>query len=149
VGTLLGTIVPLLPLFLPAFFIFFIIVRHWGLVLLTALFTAFVSPAAVHSVRDGLKIAGDTATSAKGIWHGVLRIWPGLQDGLIYLGRTVQGWGEWILGYIWPILAAILRALAKLCPKKSVRTSQVWCSRVGSVGRSVDGARSTAQRQRT
>lgn len=111
VGTLLGTIVPLLPLFLPAIFIFFIIVRRWGLVLLTALFTAFVSPAAVHSVRDGLKIAGDTTASAKGIWHGVLQIWPGLQDGLIYLGRTVQGWGEWILGYIWPILTVILRAL--------------------------------------
>jgi hypothetical protein len=39
--------------------------------------------------------------------------------------------------------------LAKLCPMKSVRTSQVWCSRVGSDGRSVDGARSTAPRQRT
>jgi hypothetical protein len=39
--------------------------------------------------------------------------------------------------------------LAKLGPTKSVRSSQVWCSRVGSDGRSVDGARSTAQRQRT
>jgi hypothetical protein len=36
-----------------------------------------------------------------------------------------------------------------LGPAKSVRTSQVWCSRVRSDGSSVDSARSTARRQRT
>jgi hypothetical protein len=36
-----------------------------------------------------------------------------------------------------------------LGPAKSVKLSQVWCSRAGSVGRSVDYARSTARRQRT
>ncbi len=38
--------------------------------------------------------------------------------------------------------------LGKLGPAKSVRSSQVWCSRVGSDGRSVRPACSTAQRQR-
>jgi hypothetical protein len=33
----------------------------------------------------------------------------------------------------------------RLGPAKSVRSSQVWCSQVRSDGRSVDGARSTAQ----
>lgn len=98
VGTLLGTIVPLLPLFLPAILIFFMILRRWGLVVLTALFTALVSPASIHSVGDGLKVAIDTAGSTKAIWHGVVQIWPGLQDELIQIARTVQGWGEWILG---------------------------------------------------
>jgi hypothetical protein len=46
------------------------------------------------------------------------------------------------------LLDEVLQA-SWLGPAKSVRSSQVWCSRVRSDGRSVDGARSTAQRKRT
>ena len=42
----------------------------------------------------------------------------------------------------------VLQRARRLGPAKSVRSSQVWCSRAGSDGRSVDGARSTARRQR-
>jgi hypothetical protein len=39
--------------------------------------------------------------------------------------------------------------LGELGSAKSIKSSQVWCSWVRSVGRSLSGARSTAQTQRT
>lgn len=88
VGTLLGTIIPLLPLFLPVVLIFFMIFRRWGLVVLTALFTALVSPASIHSLGDGFRIAADTVSSTKGIWHGALKIWPAIGNVVTHAIRT-------------------------------------------------------------
>lgn len=96
VGTLLGTVVPLLPLFLPAILVFFIIFRRWGLVLLTAFLTALVSPAYISSVVDGLKIA---ANSARDIWRGLLEDLPGLH-GIVPIARTIRRWLEDILDLI-------------------------------------------------
>jgi hypothetical protein len=65
------------------------IFRRWGLVLLTALFTALVSPASIHSVGDGLKMAANTASSAKRTWRGVLQIWPRVGDFATHVAWTI------------------------------------------------------------
>lgn len=108
VGTLLGTIVPLLPLFLPAILIFFIVVRRWGLAVLTALLTTLVSPAYIGSVKEGI---GVTANWAKGIWRGVADGWPGLPDGVTHIAQIVWSWIAWALGYILVVLKLPLRLL--------------------------------------
>ncbi len=105
VGTLLGTVVPLVPPFLPAIVVFFIIFRRWGLALLTALFTALVSPMYIESVKDGLSIAAD---SGRGAWREIIAVFPGLQ-GIVHIVWIILGWIVGVLGYILVQFARFLR----------------------------------------
>lgn len=75
ISTLLGTVVPLLPLFLPALFIVLIIFRRLALAFLTALAAGFVSPA-YTDVIDGL---GQAFTTITNIWRR-LDVWPRVDD---------------------------------------------------------------------
>ena len=111
VGTLLGTIVPLLPLLLPAIVIFFVIFRQWGLVVLTALLTAFVSPAYYRSVVNALEI---TANEAGEIWRGLLDVYPNLKDDIVNITQDTWGWLEIPLGFLWNLFEGLLRALGIL-----------------------------------
>lgn len=111
VGTLLGTIVPLLPLLLPAIVIFFVIFRQWGLVVLAALLTAFVSPAYYRSVVNALEI---TANEAREIWRGLLDVYPNLKDDIVNITQDTWGWLEIPLGFLWNLFEGLLRALGIL-----------------------------------
>jgi hypothetical protein len=117
VGTLLGTIIPILPLFLPALLVFLIVVRRWALALLTGLAAAVISPAYRSSFGDGL---GAAVNSGRSIW--VQQVRPGLEtlitgipwlgpvlhflwtvtlwplDFVVYIGRLIwNGWGRKVL----------------------------------------------------
>jgi len=119
VGTLLGTIVPLLPLFLPAIVIFFVIFRQWGLVVLTALLTAFVSPAYYRSVVNALEV---TANEAGEIWRGLLDVYPNLQDEIVDMTESIWGWLEIPLGFMWNWFEEFLRGLGMLDDNRELRT---------------------------
>lgn len=76
VSTLLGTVVPLLPLFLPALFIVLVMFRRWRYVFLTALATAFIAPAHTASLTDGQR---EASTRSVNIWRQ-LNVWPRVDD---------------------------------------------------------------------
>lgn len=87
ISTLLGTVVPLLPLFLPALFIILIVFRRWSLALLTALAAGLVSPAYTYNAIEGLKKAFATITD---IWRRI-DIWPRVDD-LTTVAETTRRW---------------------------------------------------------
>jgi hypothetical protein len=105
VGTLLGTVVPLLPPFLPAIIVFFIIFRRWGLALLTALFTALVSPMYITSAKEGLRTAAD---SGRETWGEIIGVLPGL-EGVVHTVGNILGFIVNLLGYILAWFTKFLR----------------------------------------
>ena len=112
VSTLLGTVVPILPLFLPALLVVLIVFRRWAYALLTAVATAFVSPVYTPSALNALEEAAD---SGREIWRRlnfgpklitenniVERIW----DYLSYIAKNIGDWLQVIkislIGFFWP-----------------------------------------------
>jgi hypothetical protein len=99
VSTLLGTIVPILPLFLPALLVVLVVFRRWAYVVLTAVATAFVSPVYTSSVPNALEQA---AGSGQEIW-GRLNFGPELfiENNIVgrignYLSYIAEIMGNWL-----------------------------------------------------
>lgn len=130
-GTLLGTLVPLLPIFLPAILIFFIIVRRWGLLLLTAVFTALVSPASIHSVKEAGTILINTIDQIKETWRGVLQVQPGLQDAIIDIALVIWDWVDWIFNIILTALLFPLKLLGFDDPSLEPLLRDLWPNFMG------------------
>jgi hypothetical protein len=92
--TILGTVVPLLPAFLPAALIFLAIFRQWGLLLFAAAATALLSPAYI-SAREGWQRAYPQFRSA--VAHAGHRQWHALwQDSRLLVWCAVLG-AEFVL----------------------------------------------------
>ena len=116
VSTLLGTIVPILPLFLPALLVVLVVFRRWAYVVLTAVATAFVSPVYTSSVPNALEQA---AGSGQEIW-GRLNFGPELfiENNIVgrignYLSYIAEIMGNWLqvikitlIEFFWPELDA-------------------------------------------
>lgn len=126
VGTLLGTIVPLLPAFLPVVLIFLVIFRRWRLFLLAAVATALVAPASIASVPQGLGVAWH---SAMGIWYGLLRVWPAQGGALAHLVQTVWTWLKLVPGSLSQFVTTFLKATIGVdvnFPKLGHQLLSVW-----------------------
>jgi Mn2+/Fe2+ NRAMP family transporter len=109
-------------------------------------FTGLVLVAAVIVVIPGSPLG--LLTEGVQTLAGVLL--PSATVFLLLLCNDRQVLGPWVNGLKMNIFtAAVIAVLGELGPAKSVKSSQVWCSWVRSVGRSLSGARSTAQTQRT
>lgn len=112
VSTVLGTIVPVLPLFLPALLIVLVVFRRWAYVLLTAVATALISPAYTPSVLDTLR---EVAGSGQEIWQR-LNFGPalftenniveefinGISDIVVITGNWLRVVGTSWVDFIWP-----------------------------------------------
>lgn len=95
IGTLLGTIVPLLPPYMPLVFVVLIIFRRWFLTLLSGAATALVSPAytdAFHGITktwQDMRLAADATRR-----HQWLYLWNHDKEAIfcIALGVTLAFW---------------------------------------------------------
>jgi hypothetical protein len=67
--TLLGTVIPLLPPFLPALLVIFAIFRQWWCLAFAAVATALVSPAYI-GVHEGLRAAYHNSRTPS-VTHGI------------------------------------------------------------------------------
>ena len=112
VSTVLGTIVPVLPLFLPPLLVVLVVFRRWAYVLLTAVATALISPAYTPSVLDTLRKAAD---SGQEIWQRlnfgpklftenniVEKVINGVSDIVVTIGNWLRVVGISLVDFIWP-----------------------------------------------
>lgn len=129
--TVLGTVIPLLPAFLPVALVVLAIFRQWGLLLFAAAATALLSPAYID-VEEGwhrayLQFRSAAAHAWDWQWHALWRdsrllVW------CVVLGAGFVLWDSLLRGSINEVVAAPIRAIlvGSICALALLFIQQVY-----------------------